>query len=135
PVTEAVRHMDPLVAVTHQDPYPYYADLVARRPLYRDDALGLWVASSGDAVMAVLASETCRVRPPNEPVPRALLGSPAGDIFGRLVRMNDGAAHAQLKPAVSATLTSVEATRAAEQARRSAELLCAELEQQTSAER
>jgi len=38
----------PLAAVTHADPYPYYASLVAQRPFYRDDALGLWVASSND---------------------------------------------------------------------------------------
>src|SRR5262245_35711036 len=81
---------DPMHAVTHPDPYPYYADLVARCPLHRDDALGLWVASSAEAVMAVLTSERCRVRPPAEPVPAALAGSAAGDVFGRLVRMNDG---------------------------------------------
>ncbi len=40
---------DPIAAVIHPDPYPYYADLVARRPLYRDAALGLWVAASADA--------------------------------------------------------------------------------------
>jgi hypothetical protein len=39
---------DPLAAVTHPDPYPYYADLVAHRPLYCDATLGLWVASSAD---------------------------------------------------------------------------------------
>ena len=81
---------DPIAAVTHPDPYPYYADLAAHRPLYRDDALRLWVASSAAAVTAVLASDLCRVRPPAEPVPRALLGSPAGELFGHFVRMNDG---------------------------------------------
>jgi hypothetical protein len=35
---------DAIAAVTHPDPYPYYADLVRRSPLYRDDTLGLWVA-------------------------------------------------------------------------------------------
>ena len=29
---------DPIAAVTHPDPYPYYRDLVARTPLYRDEA-------------------------------------------------------------------------------------------------
>ena len=61
---------DPIAAVTHPDPYPFYAGLVAQRPLYRDDALGLWVAASAGAVTAVLASDLCRVRPPAEPVPR-----------------------------------------------------------------
>ena len=65
---------DPLAAATHPDPYPYYADLVARRPLYRDDGLGLWIAASAAAVTAVLTSEHCRVRPAAEPVPGALVG-------------------------------------------------------------
>ena len=55
---------DPVAAVTHPDPYPYYAELVAQRPLYRDESLGLWVASSAQAVTAVLTSDICRVRPP-----------------------------------------------------------------------
>ncbi|MFL6235910.1 MAG: cytochrome P450, partial [Thermoanaerobaculia bacterium] len=37
---------DPIAAVTHRDPYPYYARLVAERPVYHDGPLGLWVASS-----------------------------------------------------------------------------------------
>jgi cytochrome P450 len=114
---------DPLEAVTHPDPYPYYASLVAERPFYRDEALGLWVASSAAAVTAVLTSDLCRVRPPAEPVPRALLGSPAGDIFGHLVRMNDGPGHCPFKQAVSAALGSVDRTRAAEQSNTSARIL------------
>jgi len=34
---------DFLAAVTHPNPYPYYADLVANRPLFHDEALGLWL--------------------------------------------------------------------------------------------
>jgi len=98
----ADRPDDPIAAVTHPDPYPYYADLVATRPTYRDEALGLWVAGSADAVTEVLGHPACLVRPPAEPVPGALRGSPAGSIFGRLVRMNDGARHSTLKPAVAA---------------------------------
>jgi cytochrome P450 len=94
----------PVAAVTHPDPYPYYADLVTRRPLYRDQGLGLWVAASAAAVTAVLTSEACRVRPPAEPVPGVLVGTAAGDLFRRLVRMNDGADHVRLKPSVAATL-------------------------------
>jgi len=52
--------LDPIAAVTHPDPYPFYADLVAKRPLYRDDALGVWVAASAEAVTAVLTSDLCR---------------------------------------------------------------------------
>ena len=39
-----------IAAVTHPDPYPYYAELVASRPLHRDDSLGLWVAASAASV-------------------------------------------------------------------------------------
>jgi cytochrome P450 len=106
-----VHPPDPIAAVTHPDPYPYYAELVACRPLYRDETLGLWVASSAAAVSAALASDACRVRPPAEPVPGTLLGSPAADLFRRLVRMNDGAHHDALKRALAAALHS---TRAAQ---------------------
>src|SRR3982751_4191775 len=95
---------DPVAAVIHPDPYPYYADLVARQPLARHEPLGLWVAASAAAVSAVLTDPKCRVRPSAEPVPAALVGSPAAEIFGRLVRMNDGARHAPMKSAVTPTL-------------------------------
>jgi cytochrome P450 len=114
---------DPLSAVTHADPYPYYAELVASRPLYRDERLGLWVASSAEAVTAVLTSDLCRVRPPGEPVPRSLVGSPAGKIFGALVRMNDGAGHCPFKQAVLATLGSIDTGHVGRETRRCAERL------------
>ena len=104
---------DPIAAVTHPDPYPFYAALVASRPLYRDDALGLWVASSAEAVGAVLASARGRVRPAAEPVPAALVGTAAGEVFGRLVRMNDGPGHQPLKDAVVEAVGGVDPARAA----------------------
>jgi hypothetical protein len=85
---------DPIAAVTHRDPYPYCGELVALRPIARDERLGLWIACSAGAVADVLASDLCRVRPLAEPLPKALLGSTAGLIFEHLVRMNDGAKHA-----------------------------------------
>jgi hypothetical protein len=103
----------PIAAVTHPDPYPYYAELVVHRPVYRDEGLGLWVVSSAEAVSATLTSELCRVRPPAEPVPRALLGSPAGDIFRRLVRMTDGPDHHAFKPVLASTLGAIGGDRAA----------------------
>jgi cytochrome P450 len=118
---------DPIAAVTHPDPYPFYADLVARRPLYRDEALGLWVAASAEAVTAVLASDFCRVRPPAEPVPRALVGTPAGEIFRHLMRMNDGPDHAVRKPAVQARLASFGEERAAAVSRHWARCLAEDL--------
>lgn len=109
---------DPVAAATHADPYPYYAALVAHRPIYRDERLGLWVASSARAVSAVLASELCLVRPPAEPVPSALLGSPAAEIFRYMVRMNDGERHHPNKQGVTAALRSLEARTILELARR-----------------
>ena len=126
---------DPISAVTHADPYPYYADLVAQRPLHRDDALGLWVAASAEAVRAALSTAACRVRPVTEPVPRALLGSPAGTIFGLLVRMNDGAAHARLKPTVAARVAALDPGLVREQSTRWAGELAAALDVATHPER
>ncbi|MFL6264050.1 MAG: cytochrome P450 [Thermoanaerobaculia bacterium] len=108
---------DPIAAVTHRDPYPYYARLVAERPIYHDGSLGLWVASSAGAVAAVLASDLCRVRPLAEPVPAKLQGTAGGDLFGRLVRQNDGERHAPMKQAVSAALGEVGGEEAAAWAR------------------
>ena len=118
---------DAIAAVTHPDPYPYYAEMVARRPLHRDDSLGLWVAASAAAVTAVLTNGMCRVRPPAEPVPKGLVGTPAGDLFGRLVRMNDGAYHARTKPTVSATLAMLDAA-VARQALEAAQALVGEFD-------
>jgi cytochrome P450 len=121
------RPRDPIAAVTHRDPYPYYEDLVASRPLYRDGALGLWVACSAAAVTDALANPACLVRPPDEPVPVSLVGSPAGAVFGRLVRMNDGARHSAMTPGVSAAIARIE-TSIGGQATRCAERLADEID-------
>ncbi len=83
---------DPIAAVVHPDPYPYYAALTAGPPLVYHPELNLWLATRAASVAAVLADPACRVRPVAEPVPCALAGRPAGEIFARLVRMNDGPA-------------------------------------------
>jgi cytochrome P450 len=121
---------DPIDAVTHPDPYPYYAELV-QRPIHRDERLGLWIAASADDVTAVLRSELCRVRPRDEPVPAALVDTPAGRIFRNLVRMNDGERHCPLKQAVSATLSTISTAQAELQAARWAQRL--DLEQHPAA--
>ncbi|AZD07866.1 Cytochrome P450 [Pseudomonas chlororaphis] len=82
--------MDPITAVTHADPYPYYASLRAGGGLAFDPGLGMWLASSAAAVAAVLAHPECRVRPAHEPVPQAIVNGAAGKVFGQLMRMNDG---------------------------------------------
>ncbi len=119
---QAGQPRDPIVAVTHRDPYPYYARLAVEQPLYRDDRLGLWVASSAEAVTAVLTHPGCRVRPPAEPVPKSIHGSPAGEVFSRLVRMNDGSTHRALKQRASETLDGVDARVAAVSDRWAAQL-------------
>lgn len=122
------RPLNAIAAVTHLDPYPYYAELVSERPLHRDDALGVWIAASAEAVRAVLTSDLCRVRPVAEPVPRPLLGSSAGDIFGQLVRMTDGPSHMPAKVAVSGHLGSMNPALIAQRGVACARRLAEELE-------
>jgi len=117
--------LTPITAATHPDPYAYYAELVATRPLYYDAGLDLWVASSAEMITAVFENRLCRVRPVAEPIPNALLGSPAADIFRHLVRMNNGADHCPLKQAVSATLASVDLAEATRQSDRWARVFAA----------
>src|SRR5262245_20816629 len=59
----------PIDAVTHLDPYDYYATLVEQCPFEREATLGLFVAANAETVAAVLTSDRCRVRPADEPVP------------------------------------------------------------------
>jgi cytochrome P450 len=125
----------PAAAVTHPNPYPYYAGLIARHPFEYDAALGCWVAASAEAVTAVLTNPVLRVRPPDEPVPKTLDGLPAGDIFRRLVRMNDGSAHDVLRQAVSSTLMPVDRVEAGRLAGRWAKALFDDLRPDTEPER
>ncbi len=104
PIQSPAKLQDPVAAATDPDPYPYYAELVASRPIYWEESTQAWVAASAEAVTAVLTSHLLRGRPAAEPVPKALLGTPAENIFRHLVRMNDGAAHCPFKQAVAATL-------------------------------
>ncbi len=95
---------DALQAIVHADPAPYYAELAADRPFFFDAALGWCVAASAEAVDAVLCSAACRVRPADEPVPRAVAATSTGAFFGRLVRQIDGPDHSARKAKVSAAL-------------------------------
>lgn len=100
---------DPVAAVTHADPYPFYETLRAGPPLAWNESLRLWVASRAEVIEALLmAPGALRVRPVAEPVPRAIAGSPAGEVFGHLVRMNDGPAHAAHKPALRRALAGLD---------------------------
>src|SRR5687768_926169 len=102
------RHV--LEAPSHPSPYPWYAALQAAHPagVFFDQELRLWVACSEAAVDAALAHRDLRVRPPSEPVPRALLGTATGAVFAQLVRMNDGAFHAEHRPRVAAASRALE---------------------------
>lgn len=52
--TYAAYPADPLQAVTHRDPYPYYATLRQQAPLTRHDRLNLWIAARASTVRTVL---------------------------------------------------------------------------------
>lgn len=100
-----------LAASSHRDPYPYYASLVAGPALVFDAPRKLWIASSAASVKAVLGNPACQVRPPAEPVPAAIVGSAAGDVFGHLVRMNEGVRHDAPKLALRRFLAEVDLGR------------------------
>jgi cytochrome P450 len=115
--------LDPLAAVTAADPYPYYARLVAERPFFRDDALGMWVAASAEAVEDVLTCAEMRVRPPSEPVPKAIADTPMAEIFSRWARMTDGRRQSTVKNAVVAALDRLDWNELAVTSARCAKLL------------
>src|SRR3954464_4225988 len=100
-----------MIPASSRDPYPKYAQLVARRPFEQEG--GLWIAAGAEAVTAVLTDPLCRVRPPSQPVPEALAGWPIGELFRRMARMNDGPAHAAVKPLLTEALGSASAIGAA----------------------
>jgi cytochrome P450 len=100
---------DPVKAVVHPDPYPYYATLRDGPPLAWNATLRLWVASRAEVIETLLqAHGALRVRPAAEPVPRAIVGQPAGEVFGHLVRMNEGAAHQAHRPALQRALAGLD---------------------------
>ncbi|MGO4670155.1 cytochrome P450 [Bosea sp. 2RAB26] len=110
-------------APSHPDPYPYYGRLARERPFFRDEANGWWVAASAAAVTEVLTSAICLTRPLSEPIPAALQGGAAAEIFGRLVRLRDDEARGRLKEAVTNAVRGLDLGEVAALAhRRAAEL-------------
>ena len=69
--------------------------------LYFDESQAAWIAD-GETVRDVMLHRDLRVRPPAQPVPPALLGTAAGEVFALLVRMRDGEFHAKHRPVVLA---------------------------------
>ncbi|MBK6006340.1 hypothetical protein JJB11_09580 [Ramlibacter ginsenosidimutans] len=111
---EAPLHV--LAAPSHPDPYAWYARLRVSRPLFFDEPMKLWVVSGPYLVQQALNDVRLRVRPLEEPVPRALQGRPAGEVFALLVRMNDGDFHARHRPQVEAAASSWSAAAVAQAA-------------------
>jgi cytochrome P450 len=114
---------DPVAATSHSDPYPYYRSLLAGPALARGAQPGQWIASRAATIAEVLAHPDCVVRPVAEPVPAAIAGTSAGAIFGRLARMNEGAAHAKARGALAGALASVDPARLRECTRAQAHAL------------
>jgi cytochrome P450 len=98
------KELTPITAVTAADPYAYYDRLLTERPFAFDASVGSWVAASAAAVERVLENPSFLVRPVSQPVPESMLGTPLGDAFGRLVRMNDGPRHTSLANTVNGLL-------------------------------
>lgn len=96
--------VDILHAARHPDPQGWYARLRAGAPVQFERSTGLWIVCGPRAVVAALRHPALRVRPPSEPVPSALRGTPAGELFALLARMNDGATHAALRPPIDQAL-------------------------------
>ncbi|HEY0584912.1 MAG TPA: cytochrome P450 [Pseudoduganella sp.] len=69
-----------------------------------DAGRGLWIAAGTALVEEVLGHPALRVRPLVEPVPAAIAGGSAGEVFGALVRMNEGERHAAPKLALQRAL-------------------------------
>ncbi|WP_457580387.1 cytochrome P450 [Ensifer canadensis] len=107
-------------APSHRDPYAYYGRLAREQPFFHDDANGWWVAASAAAVKGVLTSKICLTRPLNKPIPEALLGGAAAQIFGRLVRLRDDHVGDKLRGAVTNALRGVDLGQVAALAHRRA---------------
>lgn len=110
--TDGMKYMEPpadaIAAVTHCNPYPWYATLRNGPPLVRDERLRVWIASQAGVVREALTNNALRVRHLSEPVPLSIVGTPAGEVFGRLVRMNDGAPHAAHRSVLQRALEGID---------------------------
>ncbi|HTW85815.1 MAG TPA: cytochrome P450 [Candidatus Sulfotelmatobacter sp.] len=78
----------------------------------------VWVANGAASVREALADPLLRVRPIDEPIPLAIAGTPAGDLFARLCRQNDGPRHDALRAILMTALRNGEGTALDHAARR-----------------
>jgi cytochrome P450 len=97
PVTEP---KDALAAVSHANPYSFYRRLRETQPIYFDEALGLWIATSAEVITAILNEPGFYARPGGQIVPPTLQATEIGSIYGSLARMTDGEYQRQMKHAV-----------------------------------
>ena len=98
---------NPVAAVTHPNPYPYYRRLAVDRPLAFHAPLGMWVAADASSREAVLASPQCLVRPLAGCVPPAIAGTVAGELWSRWARMSEGGQHAERRARLERALARV----------------------------
>ena len=99
--------MTPFEAVTHADPYTCYSQLRYKGDLYFDTRLGCWVASGATVIQAMLLHPDLLVRPSHEPVPPSISQTAADQVFGNLMRMNEGHRHQCPRAAIEPVLASV----------------------------
>ena len=92
-----MKTINPISAASSRNPYPYYEGLLDGPRLHYNNELKLWIAARADTITEVFSNPFCGVRPSAEPVPHALNGLYAGEVFAHLVRMNDGERHDQPK--------------------------------------
>ncbi len=114
---------NPLLAVSHLDPYPYYQSLLEEPALYFCAELKLWVACRAEVIDEIFSNPHCTVRPVAEPVPKALAASSAGEVFSKLIRMNEGSKHERPKLALGLALSSLDLSKVAQRSRYFAALL------------
>ncbi|ROH77516.1 cytochrome P450 [Lonsdalea populi] len=100
--------LNPLSAIQHENPYGWYDSLTREQPFGFDPALKLWIAADAASVTAVLEAAQLQVRPVLEPVPAGLVGTPAGEVFGNLVRMREGEHHQRLKSIIIQAIASAD---------------------------
>jgi len=98
---------DPIAAVRHPDPYPYYDALRLERPFEYHASIGMWVAASAAAVEHVLGSSACKVRPVVEQVPSTIRDTAAGALFAQLIRMRDDPERVAIRQCLSRSLERV----------------------------
>lgn len=85
---------DPIAAISHPNPYPYYAALRAASGVHWFADRKVWALVSAPLVTTAFNMAHAKVRPAAEPIPAFLRQTRAGDVFARLARMCDGPAHA-----------------------------------------